>query len=68
MSEQEPEPGTIPDEQLPEDVRPSEDNPLAEPLDPDDEATKSADELGMRDTQDGSTQTPSEEATEDDDS
>lgn len=42
----------IGDEQLPEDLQPGEDNPLAEPLDPDDEATKDPDELGMDDTQD----------------
>jgi hypothetical protein len=45
----------IGDEQLPEDLQPGEDNPLAEPLDPDDEATKDADELGMTDTQDDTT-------------
>ena len=32
--------GGISDDQLPEDLQPGEDNPLAEPLDPDDEATK----------------------------
>jgi hypothetical protein len=42
----------IRDEQLPEDLQPGEDNPLAEPLDPDAEATKDPDELGMDDTQD----------------
>lgn len=42
----------VSDEQLPEDLQPGEDNPLAEPLDPEDEATKDADELGMQDTQD----------------
>ena len=47
----------IGDEQLPEDLQPGEDNPLAEPLDPDDEATKDADELGMHDTQDDTTGT-----------
>ena len=62
-SEREPGPGEITDDQLPEDVRPGEDNPLAEPLDPDDEATRSSEELGMRDTQH-----PSEESTEDDES
>jgi len=49
-----PEPG-ISDDQLPEDLQPGEDNPLAVPLDPDDEATKDADELGMDDTQDDTT-------------
>lgn len=49
-----PEPG-ISDDQLPEDLQPGEDNPLAEPLDPDAEATKDVDELGMGDTQDDTT-------------
>lgn len=31
------EPGEVTDEMLPEDVRPGEDNPLAEPLDDEDE-------------------------------
>ncbi len=44
----------IDDDQLPEDVRPGEDNPLAEPLDPDDPETRSPDELGMHDVQDDS--------------
>ena len=47
----------VSDEQLPKDLQPGEDNPLAEPLDPDDEATKDADELGMQDTQDDTTGT-----------
>jgi hypothetical protein len=42
----------VSDDQLPEDLQPGEDNPLAEPLDPDDERTKDADELGMDATQD----------------
>jgi hypothetical protein len=42
----------ISDDQLPADLQPGEDNPLAEPLDPDDESTKDPDELGMTDTQD----------------
>lgn len=42
---------------VPDDLRPGEDNPLAEPLDPDAEATKDADELGMQDTQDDTTGT-----------
>ncbi len=56
--------GGISDEQLPEDLRPSEDNPLAQPLDPDDEATKSQEELQMDATQedlgndDGASQAP----------
>lgn len=47
----------VSDEQLPEDLQPGEDNPLAEPLDPEDESTKDADELGMQDTQDDTTGT-----------
>ena len=42
----------VTDDQLPEDLQPGEDNPLAEPLDPDDEATKSREELEMDATQD----------------
>ncbi len=44
------EPG-IGDEQLPEDLQPGDDNPLAEALDPDAEETRDPDELGMQDTQ-----------------
>ena len=47
----------VTDDQLPEDLQPGEDNPLAEPLDPDDESTKDRDELGMDDTQDDTTGT-----------
>ncbi len=43
----------ISDDQLPEDLQPGQDNPLAEPLDPDDEATKSREELEMDATQEG---------------
>ena len=43
--------GGIADDQLPEDLQPGEDNPLAEPLDPDDESTKSREELEMDATQ-----------------
>jgi hypothetical protein len=43
--------GGISDDQLPEDLQPGDDNPLAEPLDPDDEATKDRDELEMDATQ-----------------
>ena len=50
MSEQTPEAG-IGDDQLPEDLQPNEDNPLAVPLDPDDEATKDPDTLEMDRTQ-----------------
>ena len=38
----------ISDEQLPEDLQPGEDNPLAEPLDPDAEETKDPEELDMQ--------------------
>lgn len=59
--------GGISDEQLPEDLQPSEDNPLAQPLDPDDEATKDQDELEMDATQqdlgndDGASQAPDQD-------
>ena len=59
--------GGISDDQLPEDLQPGEDNPLAEPLDPDDEATKSREELEMDATQedlgndDGASQAPTQE-------
>ena len=43
--------GGISDDQLPEDLQPGEDNPLAEPLDPEAEDTKSPEELGMDETQ-----------------
>jgi len=43
----------ISDEQLPDDLQPTDDNPLAQPLDPDDENTKDRDELDMDATQDG---------------
>ena len=43
--------GGISDDQLPDDLQPGEDNPLAEPLDPDAEETKSRDELQMDATQ-----------------
>ena len=43
----------ISDDQLPEDLQPTDDNPLAKPLDPDDEKTKSPEELDMDATQDG---------------
>lgn len=51
------DPSAISDEQLPEDLQPGEDNPLAEPLDPDAEETKDPEELGMRDTQKDTTGT-----------
>jgi hypothetical protein len=50
----------ISDDQLPEDLKPGEDNPLAEPLDPDDEATKSQEELEMDATRDDISETASE--------
>ena len=43
--------GGISDDQLPDDLQPGEDNPLAEPLDPDAEDTKSREELEMDATQ-----------------
>ena len=43
--------GGISDDQLPDDLQPGEDNPLAEPLDPDAEGTKDRDELEMDATQ-----------------
>ena len=58
--------GGISDDQLPDDLQPGEDNPLAEPLDPDDEDTKSREELEMDATQedlgndDGASQAPSQ--------
>ena len=58
--------GGISDDQLPDDLQPGEDNPLAEPLDPDDENTKSREELEMDATQedlgndDGASQAPSQ--------
>lgn len=52
MSEEHTETAGIDDEQLPEDLRPDDDNPLAKPLDPDAEETKDLDELDMRATQD----------------
>jgi hypothetical protein len=59
--------GGISDDQLPEDLQPSDDNPLAQPLDPDDEATKSQEELEMDATQedlgndDGASQAPDQD-------
>lgn len=43
--------GLSDDDLLPEDLQPGDDNPLAEPLDPDAEETKDPEELGMDDTQ-----------------
>ncbi|MCW2735656.1 hypothetical protein [Nocardioides sp.] len=59
--------GGISDDQLPEDLQPGEDNPLAEPLDPDAEETKSREELQMDATQedlgndDGASTAPDQE-------
>jgi hypothetical protein len=59
--------GGISDDQLPEDLQPGEDNPLAEPLDPDAEETKSREELEMDATQedlgndDGASTAPEQE-------
>jgi hypothetical protein len=40
-------PGDIPDEQLPEDLQPTDDNPLAKPLS-DEDGARPAEELDMR--------------------
>lgn len=59
--------GGISDDQLPEDLQPGEDNPLAEPLDPDAEDTKSREDLEMDATQedlgndDGASTAPDQE-------
>ena len=58
--------GRISDEQLPEDLQPGEDNPLAEPLDPDAEETKSRDELQMDATQEDLGNPPVESSTDSD--
>ena len=48
MSNQSDEPTTgISDEDLPEDLQPSDDNPLAQPLTEDDDETKSPEELDV---------------------
>ena len=48
MSNQSDEPETgISDEDLPEDLQPTDDNPLAQPLAEDDDETKSPDELDV---------------------
>lgn len=46
MSENNEETTGVPDEDLPEDLQPSDDNPLAQPLDEDE--AKSQDELDMK--------------------
>jgi hypothetical protein len=58
--------GGISDDQLPEDLQPGEDNPLAEPLDPDAEETKDRDELEMDATQEDLGNPPVESASESD--
>ncbi|MCF6379618.1 hypothetical protein L2K70_18560 [Nocardioides KLBMP 9356] len=57
--------GGISDDQLPEDLQPGEDNPLAEPLDPDAEETKSQDELEMDATQEDLGNPPVESSSDD---
>ena len=57
--------GGISDDQLPEDLQPGEDNPLAEPLDPDAEETKSRDELQMDATQEDLGNPPVESSSDD---
>lgn len=59
--------GGISDDQLPDDLQPTDDNPLAQPLDPDDEATKSQDELEMDATQEDLGNQPVESSSSDDD-
>lgn len=63
MSESSNEQGGVGDEDLPEDLRPTDDNPLAQPLDEDE--AKSPDELDMRG---GKTPEQSPEQSEEDDS
>ncbi len=60
--------GGISDEQLPDDLQPGEDNPLAEPLDPDAEETKSRDELEMDATQEDLGKPPVESSRDDSES
>ncbi len=60
--------GGISDDDLPEDLQPGEDNPLAEPLDPDAEETKSRDELEMDATQEDLGNPPVESSGDSDDS
>ena len=58
--------GGISDDQLPEDLQPGEDNPLAEPLDPDAEETKDRDELEMDATQEDLGNPPVESSSDSD--
>lgn len=60
--------GGISDDQLPDDLQPGEDNPLAEPLDPDAEETKSREELEMDATQEDLGKPPVESSDGDSDS
>ncbi|MBS2938656.1 hypothetical protein KDN32_13005 [Nocardioides sp. J2M5] len=57
--------GGISDDQLPDDLQPGEDNPLAEPLDPDAEETKSREELEMDATQEDLGKPPVESSEDD---
>ncbi len=67
-SDTQPETTGISDDQLPEDLQPGEDNPLAEPLDPDDEATKDPDTLEMDATQEDLGNPPVDSQDDSDDS
>ena len=58
--------GGISDDQLPDDLQPGEDNPLAEPLDPDAEETKSKEELEMDATQEDLGNPPVESSSDSD--
>ncbi|MBL0749627.1 hypothetical protein [Nocardioides baculatus] len=58
--------GGISDDQLPDDLQPGEDNPLAEPLDPDAEETKDRDELEMDATQEDLGNPPVESSSDSD--
>jgi len=59
--------GGISDDQLPDDLQPGDDNPLAEPLDPDAEETKSREELEMDATQEDLGNPPVESSSDDSD-
>jgi hypothetical protein len=69
MSESESEPGGISDEDLPEDLQPGEDNPLAEPLDTEDVDRDDLDLAGGKaadPADEAATETSDEEEDEDD--
>ncbi len=66
MSESESETSGIDDEQLPEDLRPSEDNPLAEPLD-EGVDTEELDVLDGKDAEQGSDDDGDDDGASDDD-